>query len=437
MNTAANDSSAHSFSTVGVVGLGYVGLPIAVSFAEAGLKVIGLDVDTAKIADLSAGRSYIEDVPDSLLAENSAAFSWTGDYADLAGADAIVIAVPTPLTPNREPDLGALVASASALARVIRKDQLVVLESTTYPGTTRERLAPLLEESGLKAGEDFFVAFSPERIDPGRTDFTMRTTPKVVGGLGPEASARAKALYETICDRIVEVSEPEAAEMSKLLENTYRAVNIALVNELAVICDRMGIDVWEVVEAAATKPFGFASFKPGPGLGGHCLPVDPFYLAWKAREYGVSAEFVELAGRTNTNMPRFAVEKTVATLNKSGVATSNAEVAILGVAYKPDVGDLRESPALEIMEQLKELGTTLTYHDPHVDELPSFGLRSQPLADVLAGADLALIVTAHSAVDYADVVQGAKQVLDFRGVTRHLAVPAGADGKESDRVVRL
>jgi UDP-N-acetyl-D-glucosamine dehydrogenase len=353
---------------------------------------------------------------------------WTSDYEELSAADAVIIAVPTPLTPNREPDLGALVSSATALAGVLRKDQLVVLESTTYPGTTRERLVPMLEESGLKAGEDFFVAFSPERIDPGRKDFTMRNTPKVVGADGPEAAVRARELYETVCDQVIEVSAPEPAEMTKLLENIFRAVNIALVNELAVICDRMGIDVWEVVDAAATKPFGFMPFKPGPGLGGHCLPVDPFYLSWKAREYGVSAEFVELAGRTNQNMPRFCVERTVETLNRFGVATSNAEVAILGVSYKPDVGDLRESPALSIMEQLRDLGATLSYSDPHIAELPGFGLVSEPLDQVLPRADLVVIVTAHSAVDYREVVELSKQVLDFRGVTR---------GIEAGHVVRL
>jgi UDP-N-acetyl-D-glucosamine dehydrogenase len=423
--------------TVGVIGLGYVGLPLAVAFAEAGHKVIGLDVDPSKLAQLNAGTSYIEDVPSSLIAENSDAFVWTSDYSALSEADAVVIAVPTPLTPNREPDLGALIGSATALAGVLREGQLVVLESTTYPGTTRERLVPLLEESGLKAGTDFFVAFSPERIDPGRKDFTLRTTPKVVGGDGPEASARAKALYEAVCDTVVEVSAPEVAEMTKLLENIYRAVNIALVNEMAVISDRMGIDIWEVVEAAATKPFGFASFKPGPGLGGHCLPVDPFYLSWKAREYGVSAEFVELAGRTNTNMPRFATEKAIETLNRSGIATSNAEIAVLGVAYKPDVGDLRESPALEIIDQLKALGATISYHDPHVSELPQYGLASEPLDEVLGRADLTLIVTAHSSLDYAGVVEGSKQVLDFRGVTRGLAKATPTDGQRSDRVVRL
>lgn len=424
------ESGQHRFETVGVIGLGYVGLPLAVAFAEAGLRVVGVDVDQSKLTELNAGRSYIEDVPAGLISDNSEAFTWTSDYSALAAADAVVIAVPTPLTPNREPDLGALVSSATALSSVLREGQLVVLESTTYPGTTRERLVPMLEESGLKAGADFFVAFSPERIDPGRTDFTLRTTPKVVGGDGPEAAARAKDFYSLVCDTVVEVSGPEVAEMTKLLENIYRAVNIALVNEMAVISDRMGIDIWEVVEAAATKPYGFASFKPGPGLGGHCLPVDPFYLSWKAREYGVSAEFVELAGRTNTNMPRFATERAMETLNKSGVATSNAEIAVLGVSYKPDVGDLRESPALEIMEQLTALGATISYYDPHVPDLPAFGLSSEPLDAIIARADLTLIVTAHSAVDYTEVVSSAKQVLDFRGVTRGLDV-------ESAKVVRL
>ena len=427
-----NPAVETEFGTVGVIGLGYVGLPLAVAFAEAGRKVIGLDVDQSKLESLGAGESYIEDVPAAAIAENAAAFTWTSDYNALTAADAVVIAVPTPLTPNREPDLGALIGSATALAGVLREGQLVVLESTTYPGTTRERLVPLLEESGLKAGQDFHVAFSPERIDPGRKDFTLRTTPKVVGGDGPEATARAKALYSAVCDSIFEVSTPDVAEMTKLLENIYRAVNIALVNEMAVICDRMGIDVWEVVDAAATKPFGFASFKPGPGLGGHCLPVDPFYLSWKAREYGVSAEFVELAGRTNTNMPRFATERLVETLNKAGVATANAEIAVLGVSYKPDVGDLRESPALEIMQQLKDLGATLSYHDPHVPELGGFGLSSEPLDEIISRADLTVIVTAHSTIDYAAVVNGARQVLDFRGVTRGIAA-----AQESDSVVRL
>lgn len=430
-----SDAAQHSFETVGVVGLGYVGLPLAVAFADAGLKVIGLDSDATRVAELAAGRSYIEDVPDAAVAGHAATATWTTDVSGLRAADAIVIAVPTPLTPNREPDLSALISAATALKDVLREGQLVALESTTYPGTTRELLVPLLEESGLRAGEDFYVAFSPERIDPGRKDFTLRTTPKIVGGDGAEAAARAKSLYSRVCDEVIEVSTPEAAEMAKLLENIYRAVNIALVNELAVISDRMGIDIWEVVEAAATKPFGFASFKPGPGLGGHCLPVDPFYLSWKAREYGVSAEFVELAGRTNTNMPRFATQRAVELLNGGGVATLGAEVAVLGVAYKPDVGDLRESPALEIMRRLADLGATLSYHDPHVSELPGLGLVNKPLDEILERAELTLIVTAHSSIDYADVVRRSRRVLDFRGVTRGIGDQLGQ--QESDRVVRL
>ncbi len=408
---------------VGIVGLGYVGLPLAVAFAKAGCEVVGVDVDGGKIADLKAGRSYIEDVGDSLVAAVAGSCEFTGDYSALASCEAVVIAVPTPLTPNREPDLGPMVAAASQLASVLAKDQLVVLESTTYPGTTRERLVPLLEESGLRAGVDFFVAYSPERIDPGRTDYTIRNTPKVVGGDGEQATARAALLYRLICNDIVEVSTPEAAEMTKLLENVFRAVNIALVNELAVICDHMDIDVWEVVEAAASKPYGFMSFRPGPGLGGHCLPVDPFYLSWKAREYGVSAEFVELAGRTNQNMPRVCAQRTVEALNRNGVATANATVAILGVSYKPGVGDLRESPALSIMERLAELGATLVYHDPYVPELPAFDLRNESLEAVLAQADLAVIVTAHDEVDYRLVVERARQVIDFRGVTRGIEAP--------------
>lgn len=420
-----------SFTSVGVVGLGYVGLPLAAAFAAAGLRVTGIDVDATKLSELTAGRSYIEDVPDTQIAPTAGEFTWSDDFAALAAVDAVVIAVPTPLTPNREPDLSALDAAGRAVGEVLREGQLVVLESTTYPGTTRERLAPLLERSGLKAGTDFHVAFSPERIDPGRTDFTLRTTPKVIGGDGEEASARARALYERICDEIVEVSAPEVAEMTKLLENTYRAVNIALVNELAMICDRMGVDVWEVVDAAATKPFGFASFKPGPGLGGHCLPVDPFYLSWKAREYGVSAEFVELAGRTNTNMPRFSTERAVEMLNRDGVATAGARIGVLGVAYKPGVGDLRESPALEIMQRLADLGATVGYHDPHVPELPEAGLASRPLDELVGEADLVLIMTVHSEIDFARVVADARRVLDFRGVTRML------DIEESDRIARL
>ena len=290
-------------------------------------------------------------------------------YSRLAKADAVLVCVPTPLTPNREPDLGPLIDSTRALAEVLQSDQLVVLESTTYPGTTRERVAPLLEESGLAAGRDFHVAFSPERVDPGRTDFTLRKTPKVVGGLTEACAERAEALYGLICDNVVRVSSPEAAELTKLLENIFRSVNIALVNELAMLTDRMGIDIWEVVDAAATKPYGFMRFEPGPGMGGHCLPVDPFYLSWRAREFDMATEFIELAGKINQQMPYHCVAKVQRALNDAGLPVKGARVAVLGVSYKPGVGDMRESPALKIIELLRHLGADVRYHDPHVPEL--------------------------------------------------------------------
>jgi UDP-N-acetyl-D-glucosamine dehydrogenase len=298
-----------------------------------------------------------------------------------------------------------------------------VLESTTFPGTTRDHLVPLLEESGLRAGEDFALAFSPERVDPGRTDYTIRTTPKVVGGLTPRCTERALAVYERVCDHLVPVSGPEVAELSKLLENIFRSVNIALVNELAILADRMGIDIWEVVDAAATKPFGFMRFDPGPGMGGHCLPVDPFYLAWKAREYDLSTEFIELAGKVNQHMPYFCLEKIVRALNDGGKPVRGARVLLLGVSYKPGVGDLRESPALKILELLRARDADVRYHDPHVPEIPEHDLRNMPLEDALEGIDLAVIVTAHPHVDHGRVVERAPQVLDLRGTTRHLGVP--------------
>jgi UDP-N-acetyl-D-glucosamine dehydrogenase len=339
---------------IGVIGLGYVGLPLVVAFAEGGHDVVGVDVDARVIASLGEGRSHIEDVPDEALRAISERFHATPRYADLAKVDAVVVAVPTPLTANREPDLQPLIDTATALANVLQAGQLVVLESTTYPGTTRERFAPLLEESGLAAGSDFHLAFSPERIDPGRTDYTLRTTPKIVGGLTAECLRRAVELYEQVCDHVVQVSTPESAELTKLLENIFRSVNIALVNELAILCDRMGIDVWEVVDAAATKPYGFMSFKPGPGMGGHCLPVDPFYLSWRAREFDMQTEFVELAGEVNQRMPYFCVDRIARALNDQAKPVKGSRVAIVGVSYKPGVGDLRESPALRILRLLRE-----------------------------------------------------------------------------------
>src|SRR4051794_5733661 len=344
---------------VGVIGMGYVGLPLAVAFAAEGRDVVAVDIDRRKIDALNAGTSYVEDVADSVLAAVAPRIEATTRFAALARCDAVLICVPTPLTANREPDLALLLSASRALAEVLQAGQLVVLESTTYPGTTRERLAPILAESGLVAGEDFNLAFSPERVDPGRTDFTMRTTPKVVGGLTAACTERAAALYGEICDEIVRVSTPEAAELTKLLENIFRSVNIALVNELAMLCDRMAIDVWEVVDAASTKPYGFMRFEPGPGMGGHCLPVDPFYLAWRAREFGLQAEFIELAGEVNQRMPYFCVEKVARALNDCSRPVRGSRIAIIGVSYKAGVGDVREAPALRIMRLLREQGAEL------------------------------------------------------------------------------
>jgi UDP-N-acetyl-D-glucosamine dehydrogenase len=408
--------------TVGIIGLGYVGLPLAVAFADQGCDVIAVDVDPRKIEAIQRGESYIEDVPSQQLRELGDRIHATTRYARLAKADAVIICVPTPLTRNREPDLGPLIDSTRALAEVLQADQLVVLESTTYPGTTRERVAPLLEESGLAAGRDFHLAFSPERVDPGRTDFTLRNTPKVLGGLTDACVQRAEELYGLVCERLVRVSSPEAAELTKLLENIFRSVNIALVNELAMLTDRMGIDIWEVVEAAATKPYGFMRFEPGPGMGGHCLPVDPFYLSWRAREFDMATEFIELAGKVNQQMPYHCVEKAQRALNQAGMSVKGARVTVLGVSYKPGVGDIRESPALKIIALLRELGAEVCYHDPHVAQLADFGLCSRPLQEAIGDADLTLIVTAHPEVDHAEVAQRSRLLLDLRGVTRALDV---------------
>ncbi len=405
-------------TTVGIVGLGYVGLPLAVAFAHAGCDVVAVDVDPRKVAAIEAGESYIEDVPSAQLRAVAERIHATTRYARLERADAVLVCVPTPLTRNREPDLGPLLDATRALADVLQAGQLVVLESTTYPGTTRERMLPILEESGLAAGRDFHLAFSPERVDPGRTDFTLRNTPKVVGGLTEACAERAESLYGLVCEEIVPVSSPEAAELTKLLENIFRSVNIALVNELAMLTDRMGIDIWEVVDAAATKPYGFMRFEPGPGMGGHCLPVDPFYLSWRAREFDMATEFIELAGKVNQQMPYHCVMKVERALNDAGLPVKGTRIAVLGVSYKPGVGDVRESPALKIITLLRALGAELVYHDPHVPELPEFDLRNLPLEEALRDADLALIVTAHPTVEHALAAELARVVVDLRGVTR-------------------
>ncbi|HEV7586397.1 MAG TPA: nucleotide sugar dehydrogenase [Solirubrobacteraceae bacterium] len=409
-------------ATVGVIGLGYVGLPLAVAFAREGCDVVAVDLDARKIDAIAAGDSYIEDVPSESLRGVAERIRASTRYAPLADADAVLICVPTPLTRNREPDLAQLIGATRALAEVLRADQLVVLESTTYPGTTRELVAPLLEESGLAAGRDFHLAFSPERVDPGRTDYTLRNTPKVLGGLTDACAERAEALYGIVCDELVRVTSPEAAELTKLLENIFRSVNIALVNELAILTDRMGIDIWEVVEAAATKPYGFMRFEPGPGMGGHCMPVDPFYLSWRAREFDMATEFIELAGKVNQQMPYHCAAKVQRALNDAGLPVKGARIAVLGVSYKPGVGDVRESPALKIISLLRELGADIRYHDSHVPQLTDYGLASLPLEQALADADLALIVTAHPDVDYAQLARRARLVVDLRGVTRSSSV---------------
>jgi UDP-N-acetyl-D-glucosamine dehydrogenase len=405
---------------VGIVGLGYVGLPLALAFAESGNEVVGLDIDARKVRALQEGRSYVEDIADSALAPLGERLRATSEYADLGPCEAIVVCVPTPLTTAREPDLTFLLEAAGGVGSVLRQGHLVVLESTTYPGTTRERLLPILEESGLSVGEDFHLAFSPERIDPGRTDYTVRTTPKLVGGITEACAERARELYSLVCDEVVVLSTPEAAELSKLLENIFRSVNIALVNELAQLCDRLDIDVWEVIDAAATKPFGFMRFEPGPGMGGHCLPVDPFYLAFKAREHDFYPEFIELAGKINRAQPAFCVERISRALNDAGKAVRGAAILILGVSYKNGVGDTREAPALKIIRLLDELGAEVSYHDPFVPELHEVALSSAPLEESLAATDLAAIITAHPGIDYGEVVEKAPLVVDFRGVTRDI-----------------
>jgi UDP-N-acetyl-D-glucosamine dehydrogenase len=404
---------------IAIVGAGYVGLPLAVAFAEAGRNVVCVDTDPARVAAINAGTSYIEDVADEILAGlvGNGRLRASTDPAACGEADAVLLCLPTPLSTNREPDLSILESAARALAGHLRRGQLVVLESTTYPGTTRDVLAPILEESGLTAGSDFSLAMSPERIDPGRTDWTVKTTPKVVGGLTPACTERANELYSAFVERLVPVSSAEAAELTKLLENIFRSVNIALVNELAMLCHRMGLDVWEVVNAAATKPYGFMPFTPGPGLGGHCLPIDPFYLSWKAREYDFPVEFIELAGKVNQHMPYYCAERIAQALNDHAKAVRGSSILLLGVSYKSDVGDLRESPALKLIELLREAGADLSYHDPHVPSLASeaIDLESVDLTDdALQRADAVCVVTAHAAVDHARVAEQARLVVDFR-----------------------
>jgi UDP-N-acetyl-D-glucosamine dehydrogenase len=416
---------------IAIVGAGYVGVPLAQVFADAGRSVLLVDVQADRVAQLNRGESYIEDVPSEELkrhVDEGRVFATT-DYDTLREADAILIALPTPLSEQREPDLSIVLAATAEIAQRLREGHLVVLESTTYPGTTRERVKPLLEQSGLVAGKDFHLAFSPERVDPGREDWTTQNTPKVVGGLTEACTKRAVELYKSAVEEVVSVSSPEAAELTKLLENIFRSVNIALVNELAQLCDRMNLDVWEIVDAASTKPFGFMRFEPGPGLGGHCLPVDPFYLSWKARQYDFYTEFIELAGKVNANMPYFCRSLISQALNHGAQrSVSGSKVLVLGVSYKANTADSRESPALKLIELLGNAGAEVSYHDPHVPKLASHGLTSQPLEP--GAYDCVAIVTAHSSIDYEKLVEEARLVVDFRNAT-------GRNGHNTGKVWKL
>jgi UDP-N-acetyl-D-glucosamine dehydrogenase len=414
---------------VAIVGAGYVGMPLARAFAQGGKAVVLLDIDEDVVAGINRGESHIGDVPSDQLKPlvDSGQVSATTDYDVLTDADAILIALPTPLSSQREPDLSIVRDAVEDIAPRLRKGHVVVLESTTYPGTTRECLQPILERSGLKAGEDFHLAFSPERVDPGRKDWTTSNTPKVIGGLTPACTERAAELYRSAVETVIPVSSPETAEMSKLLENIFRAVNIALVNELAQLCERMDLDVWEVVEAAETKPFGFMSFKPGPGLGGHCIPIDPFYLTWKAREYDFATEFIDLAGKVNANMPYFCRSLISQALNHGAQKSlKGSRILVLGVAYKSDIDDVRESPAEKIIELLSKAGSEVAYHDPHVAEFD--GMRSVNYEP--ESYDCAVIVTAHTTIDYDDLVERAPIVVDLRNAT-------GRNGTGNGKVWKL
>ena len=418
---------------VGIIGLGYVGLPLARAFATSGFPVLGFDTDPGKVDRLTRGESYIGHIPDDVVRSMlGSGFEATNRFDRLAEADAIIICVPTPLTETREPDLAYVVASAEAIAGALRPGQLVVLESTTYPGTTRDVVRPILERAGLRAGTDFFLAFSPEREDPGNPNYSAPTIPKVVGGLDPASLEVASALYERVVVRVVPVASLEVAEACKILENTYRAVNIALVNELKVLFDRMGVDVWEVIEAAKTKPFGFQAFYPGPGLGGHCIPIDPFYLSWIARKHGGSTRFIELAGEINTSMPAYVIGRVADALNDRGLAVRGSKILLLGMAYKKDVDDPRESPGFELMELLSHKGAEVEYNDPHIPRLPSMRRypdlirESRPLdPDYLGSRDCVLVVTDHSAYDWPWIVGHSRLVVDTRGATRGVDFPEG------------
>jgi len=425
LEQAIRDKSAR----IGVIGLGYVGLPLTGAFVEAGFRIIGFDADQAKVDMLLAGKSYIKHIDSGAIAKwiQEGRFEPTADMRRLSEADCLLVCVPTPLSESRDPDLTYVEGTARAIAAVLRPGQLIVLESTTYPTTTRDVLLPILSESGLRAGEDFFLAYSPEREDPGNPDYTAAGIPKVVGGIDETSCRLAAELYAHAIVQVVPVSSPEVAEACKILENTYRAVNIALVNELKTLFDRMGIDIWEVIDAAKTKPFGFQAFYPGPGLGGHCIPIDPFYLTWLARMQGLTTRFIELAGEVNSRMPEYVVSRLGEFLNEQGKPINGSKICLLGVAYKKDVDDPRESPSFVLMDLLRQRGADLTYNDPHIPQLPKMRrhdvpeLESRDLTpEFLARQDCVLIATDHSAYDYDFIVQHARMVLDTRNATKNV-----------------
>jgi UDP-N-acetyl-D-glucosamine dehydrogenase len=411
----AQDRSA----LIGIVGLGYVGLPLAMEFARVGFRVLGFDVSKAAVDGLNAGRSHVQDVPSAELAAfvQAGKFAATTDLARLKEPDVVSICVPTPLSKTKDPDVSYVLAATNSVKQTLRRGQLIVLESTTYPGTTRELMLPALEATGLRVGQDFFLAFSPERVDPGNPTWNTRNTPKVVGGITETCRRVTIAVYQPAIETLVPMSSCEGAELVKILENTFRSVNIGLVNEMAIVCDKLGVDVWEVIEAAATKPFGFMKFMPGPGVGGHCIPLDPHYLAWKMRTLNYRTRFIELAGEINAAMPEYWVARAVDRLNEQGKAARGSQLLVIGVAYKKDIGDIRESPALDVIRLLERRGAVVRYHDPHVPTLKEddIDLKSIPLSpESLKAADCVIVVTDHAAVDYALVARHARVVVDTR-----------------------
>lgn len=425
---------------IGILGMGYVGMPLAVVFAEKGFHVLGIDPDRRKVDTFNKGISYIQDVPTETIARLRAAgkLNMTAGFAALAEMDAVSICVPTPLRQTGDPDMSFILSAAEQLAKYVHKGMVVVLESTTYPGTTRELLLPMLtEKSGLKVGEDIFICFSPERVDPGRQDWTTYNTPKVIGGITPACGEVAAAWYGSALETIVPVSSPEAAEMTKLLENTFRMINIGMVNELALMCERLGVDVWEVIDAAATKPFGFMKFTPGPGLGGHCIPIDPLYLSWKMKAMNYNAKFIELASEINTNMPRYVVTRVLEALNQRGKPLKGSKILVLGAAYKPDIDDVRESPAFDVIALMKKKGALVEYHDPYIPhihhEYEGWELNSVPDSDLLAraaAADAVVIITNHKIYDYPAILEASQFIFDSRNALGKL-------GKHNPKVERL